>query len=144
MHFCRAKIAIGEDRDNVFCAGNFDPISWPEVMVLQALHGEGSISDVEPFVEVDITSREERGRLARKYGESVVATVFGGKQGPAEMNAPRVGKMPDGEAWMDPFTRQQLITGEDPSFRPLEQRSSSTDEAEDAIDTQPAKQAKRR
>ena len=52
MHFCRADIAIGGDRNNIFHAGEFAPVSWPEILLLQYVHGDDAIDQVEPFVQV--------------------------------------------------------------------------------------------
>jgi hypothetical protein len=110
MHFCKAKIAIGGDSRNIFAAGEFDPVSWPEILVLQAVHGDAAIDEVEPFVSVEQSPREEKQRLSEKYGEDVVAEVFGGKQGmPHEMEAPRV-KLQAGVTWKSPITREIEIT----------------------------------
>ena len=67
MHFCTARIAIAGDHQNVYSATEFDPISWPEIAVLQYLHGDQSITEVVPFAVAAQTSREERSRLAEKY-----------------------------------------------------------------------------
>jgi hypothetical protein len=110
MHFCRAKIAIGDDSMNVFNAAEFDPVSWPEILVLQLVHGETAITDVEPFATVNQSSREERMRLSEKYKETVVSEVFGGRQGPNEMEAPGVSIVP-GIVWFNPITRRTEVTG---------------------------------
>lgn len=110
MHFCMAKIAIGGDDLNVYAAGAFDPVSWPEIMVLQAVHGDVAITDVQPFVEYDQNPRDERQRLSEKYGEEIVASVFGGRQVPREMDAAGVVIKP-GIMWMNPITREVCVTG---------------------------------
>ena len=103
MHFCTAQIAIGGDSGNIAYAGPFDPVSWPEILVLQEVHGGDAVTDVEALASVDISSRAERDRLAIKYGDAVVSKVFGGKQGPGEMEVPR-GKVQDGTQWRNPIT----------------------------------------
>ncbi len=111
MHFCKAKIAIGGDNRNVFAAGPFAPVSWPEILVLQAVHGEQSIDEVEPFAIADQSPRDERDRLARKYGDAVLSEVFGGKQGkPQEMEAAGA-RIAPGVAWFNPVTDRVEITG---------------------------------
>ena len=119
MHFCTARIAIGGDNNNVFPATFFDPISWPEVMVLQQVHGNTSIEDVQPFVNVEQSPRDERHRLSEKYREEVVAMVFGGQQPPREMEAPGA-RMQTGVTWMNPLTHQLEITGEKSPERELD------------------------
>lgn len=117
MHFCRAKIAIGGDSMNIFNAAEFDPVSWPEILVLQAVHDETSITDVEPFAVVEQSSRDERQRLAEKYKEQIVSEVFGGRQGPNEMEAPGVTIVP-GIVWFNPITRKIEVTGDNVAIIP--------------------------
>jgi hypothetical protein len=110
MHFCKAKIAIGDDNRNIFAAGEFSPVSWPEIVVLQAVHGDNAIDEVEPFAWVDQSPRDERYRLNEKYGDKITDEVFGGKQGrPHEMDAPRA-RLTKGVPWFNPITREHEIT----------------------------------
>jgi hypothetical protein len=126
MHFCKAKIAIGGDHDNVFYAGEFAPVSWPEILVLQQVHGESAIDEVEPFVSVNQTPRDERQRLVERYGDEIVDLVFGGKQGrPNEMEAPSV-RIKAGVAWLNPLTREvETTSGKAPE--PEETTTITTD-----------------
>jgi len=116
MHFCTARIAIAGDHQNVYSATEFDPISWPEIAVLQYLHGDQSITEVVPFAVAAQTGREERSRLAEKYKESIVSEVFGGRQSPGELDAPQV-RIKPGVTWMNPLTRTVEVTG---NGRPVE------------------------
>jgi hypothetical protein len=132
MHFCRAQIKIGGDKDNILIASAFAPISWPEILVLQTLHGEDAVTDVEPFAEVEFSSSQERGRLARKYGDQVVSTVFGGRQGPREMEAPRA-KLATNMKWRNPITERYEVVGEDPAYLPLTPRAARNDDEVDIL-----------
>jgi len=109
MHFCKARIAIAEDQMNVYFANEYDPISWPEVQVLQFVHGESAVDEVIPFVRVNQSSRDERQRLAEKYREDVIALVFGGRQGPSEMDAPEA-TLAEGVEWKNPISGETQIT----------------------------------
>jgi hypothetical protein len=109
MHFCKAKVAIGGDQMNVYNANEYDPISWPEVLVLQFVHGDDAVDEIIPFVRINQTSRDERLRLAEKYREDVVALVFGGKQGPSEMEAPDA-TLVEGVEWKNPISMATEIT----------------------------------
>jgi hypothetical protein len=102
MHFCRAKIAIGGDHMNVYNATEFDPVSWPEIAVLQQVHGYDSISDVEPFAWASQHPRAERQRLAEKYREEPVGKQYT-MQGPNEMDVPGADIAP-GVIWLNPLT----------------------------------------
>jgi hypothetical protein len=110
MHFCTAMISIGDDKDNVFFADMFDPVSWPEIQIIQFIHGDNAVDQIRPFVSVAQTAREERQRLAEKYGEAKVADVFP-RSGPGEMEAPEA-TIAYGQQWKDPRTRH-LETIED-------------------------------
>ena len=111
MHFCTAMIAIGDDRDNVFFADMFDPVSWPEIQVIQFIHGDSTVDRIRPFVKVAQSPREERQRLVEKYGEDKVTPVYP-RSGPAEMDAPEA-TIAYGHQWKDPRTKS-LEMIEDP------------------------------
>jgi hypothetical protein len=115
MHFCKARIAISGDSGNVYYANEYDPVSWPEILIMQFVHGSDSVDEVTPFVSVEQSSRNERQRLAEKYGENVVALVFGGKQGPNEMEAPGA-RLAEGVEWKNPISLKTEIT---PSRKPV-------------------------
>jgi len=121
MHFCKAQVAVGGDSGNIAYLSEFDPVSWPEILILQEIHGAEAVTDVEAIAQIDVPSRVERDRLAMKYGDGIVAHVFGGRQGPAEMDMPRT-KVKDGVNWMNPYSHQVEVSGEDSAFRPLERR----------------------
>jgi hypothetical protein len=113
MHFCRADIAIGGDRNNIFHAGEFAPVSWPEILLLQYVHGDDAIDQVEPFVQVPQSAKAERQRLIFKYGEPTVLEIFA-RQPIAQMEAPRA-ILAKGAPWFNPITMRQEIVGENPS-----------------------------
>jgi len=110
MHFCRAEIAIGGDDRNIMHLDNFSPVSWPEILVLQFLHGEDSVNRIMPFVRVEQSPRAERQRLIAKYSEPVILQVFA-RQNPSDMEAPKA-ILPNGHAWFNPITQRHEITGE--------------------------------
>lgn len=118
MHFCRATIAIGGDTGNVFNAGDYSPISWPEALLLQFIHGDDAVNEVQPFARVAQSSRDERARLISKYGEKPVIEVFA-RQNIAEMEAPGV-KIVKGIHWFNPVTQSEEVTGEEPAVEAVE------------------------
>ena len=119
MHFCRADIAIGGDRNNIFHAGEFAPVSWPEILLLQYVHGDDAIDQVEPFVQVPQSPKAERQRLIFKYGEPVVLEIFA-RQPITQMEAPRA-ILAKGAPWFNPITMKQEIVGEDDTPPPIEE-----------------------
>lgn len=110
MHFCRAKVLIGGDNRNVMVRSEFNPVSWPEVQVLQEVHGTGSVEDVEPFVAVKQKAKDERERLARIYGEAPLQQIWGGRNAPDELEAPEARLVSD-LLWFNPLTQQAETTG---------------------------------
>ena len=117
MHFCKAYISIGGDQQQVYYADQYAPISWPEIQMIQFIHGEDAIDRIEPFVKIDDwTPRQERDRLAHKYSEDKVAEVFT-RSGPTEMEAPRA-TLIGGVEWKNPITQETEITDGPPPPRP--------------------------
>ena len=123
MHFCRADIAIGGDRNNIFHAGEFAPVSWPEILLLQFVHGDDAIDQVEPFVQVPQSAKAERQRLIFKYGEPVVLEIFA-RQPINQMEAPRA-ILAKGVPWFNPITMRQEIVGEN-GTPPVEEEVEQT------------------
>lgn len=70
-HYCTAKIVLGQDPNNINVRGPHEAVSWPEVMVLMAIHGQDAVSDVEPVRIAHTTVREELERLRGIYGGAV-------------------------------------------------------------------------
>lgn len=101
MHFCRAMIAIAGDTEQIVYRDHYHPISWPEVQVLQYVHGETAVDRIEPFVRVEQSPRAERHRLAEIYGEKAVAEVYA-RSGPTEMDAPKA-TLQHGLIWKNPI-----------------------------------------
>lgn len=110
MHFCKANIAIGGDDRNVAARAEYSPVSWPEIEILRLVHGEQSVTEVQPFAEVRQSAREERDRLALIYGPELCAHAWGGRSSPTEMEAPGV-KLRAGVSWLNPLTNEEEVTG---------------------------------
>ena len=124
MHFCTAHIAIGGDPRNIMYRDEFAPVSWPEVDVLREIHGGEAVTDVRPFVDVPQGARQERNRLAMKYGDEVLATRWGGKNPPTEMVAAGARMRPD-TVWQNPLsghTEKTTASGSEPYTIPPEAR----------------------
>lgn len=74
-----ATINIGASRDHTVVRGPDDPITYPEMLILQAVHG--GIEHVHSVVSVGKADREmsaERERLTQTYGIAFVQSVFPG------------------------------------------------------------------
>jgi hypothetical protein len=78
MHWCTCRVNLsGQNLTHVSFSPQ-DAVSWPEVQVLTALHGEENIYDIKPISIAEINSRIEKDRLIAKYG-MIVERVFPGR-----------------------------------------------------------------
>jgi hypothetical protein len=135
MHFCKANVQIGGDIRNVMYRNEFDPVSWPEVEILRAVHGNESVLDVEPFVAVEQRPRDERERLLFLYGEGPLRVVWGGRNAPDEMEAAGATLVAD-TLWFNPLSRKVENSGQDGSHsQPL---PSETPPSGSQFETRPA------
>lgn len=105
MHFCTAYVALSEDTNQSVFRGEFNPISWPEVQIIQSLHGEGSVDQIKPFVDVPSTAKEERDRLAGIYGGDVVEKCWPGRNPNMTLTAPKA-TLKAGVQWRNPISRE--------------------------------------
>lgn len=105
MHFCTCEIRIGGDLRNVVARDHFAPVSYPEVGVLQEVHGDDAILNVKPFIDVEQDARAERERLRLIYGNRAVEAVFGGGRNPGNMpmQAPNAKLGAPPEKWFNPL-----------------------------------------
>lgn len=74
-------INLGGSRDNVVYKGPDDPMTYPEALILQAIHG--GTEHVHTLVEIGTVEREpadEYSRLEAKYGK-IVGVMFPGALG---------------------------------------------------------------
>jgi len=79
---------MGGDVHNVMYRGPERPISWPEVRVLQYLHGEANVFDCD-FVGSDpSTTQAEKMRLLGLYGEQAVNACYPGSRPAMDMEFP--------------------------------------------------------
>lgn len=65
MQTANIMLALGGNRSNVIPKYG---VTAAEIAVLQLIHGNDSVTDVEPIGEIERTSREERARLLQTYG----------------------------------------------------------------------------
>lgn len=73
------RVAIGGDVQNVVVRSASRPITYPELIVLQVLHGESAISHIEDCGETEDRPRdEEYRRIADIYRDDVMKMLFPG------------------------------------------------------------------
>jgi hypothetical protein len=88
MDFVACKIALGGDPANVIYRGPDVPVSWPEIRVLQHLHGEDNVFDCEYVGEDSSTTQAEKMRLLGLYGSEAVNVCYPGSRPMMDMQWP--------------------------------------------------------
>jgi hypothetical protein len=88
MDWVSAKIALGGDPNNVLYRGPDKPVSWPEIRVLQHLHGEDNVFDCEYVGQEPATTQAEKMRLLGLYGAEAVNICFPGARPTMDMDFP--------------------------------------------------------
>ena len=81
----RCMVALGGDDGTTVYRDRSRPILFPELIILQFLHGEEAVTDVHVVGTCDIPVDEALLRLLTIYGEDVVRQIFPG----ARPNLPR-------------------------------------------------------
>lgn len=98
MHLVACIIALGGDTGQLLHRGPHDPVSWPEVGVLQMIHGEDAVTDFTVVSEDDDATRQsEKLRLVSIYGAGIVEQVYPGRNPMMEMTMPGAKKAPKKE-----------------------------------------------
>lgn len=81
QHLCECMIDIANEKLNVLARTiDNNPVPWPEILVLQAIHGEQAIYDIRPVaLGPRETALREKERMALIYGRDTVESVYSGK-----------------------------------------------------------------
>jgi hypothetical protein len=87
MHWCACKVNLSGQGFYIYHYNQHEPVSWPEVQVITALHGD-NVFDVTPVSVGETTARQEKERLVAKYGADVCERVFPGRIFRMEMMMP--------------------------------------------------------
>lgn len=82
QHLCACTVDLsGEKLTTIHFEKDNLPVPWPEVAVLQEIHGEQSVYDIKPVALAPReTALREKERLILKYGREVVELVYAGKR----------------------------------------------------------------
>lgn len=89
MHLVSCYIALAGDTQQILVRGPYDTVSWPEVGVLQTIHGEDAVTNIKVEGEdLDATRTSEKLRLVGIYGAQVVENVYPGRAPMIEMEMP--------------------------------------------------------
>jgi hypothetical protein len=79
VHYCRCRVNLAGQNCHTVIFDEFSPLSWPEVQVLIALHGEENVMDIMPVAIGEVWPSGEKNRLASIYGTRVVEACFPGR-----------------------------------------------------------------
>ena len=112
----RCMVALGGDDGTTVYRDRSRPILFPELIILQFMHGEEAVTDMHVVGTCEMSADEAMTRLLTIYGEDVVRQIFPG----ARPNLPRA----DGSI---PFCTLPLYVpgptrpdSPDPKLRPLD------------------------
>jgi hypothetical protein len=79
IQYCTCKINLAGQNCHTIIIGEHEPVTWPEIQVLQALHGEENVMDIMPCGIGEVWPTEEKNRLAVKYGRKITEACFPGR-----------------------------------------------------------------
>src|SRR3954462_3825940 len=79
VHYCRCRVNLAGQNCHIVSYDQHNPLTWPEVQVLQQLHGDENVMDIMPVRLGDAVPAREKERLVAIYGYRVVETVFPGR-----------------------------------------------------------------
>jgi hypothetical protein len=106
QHLCSCKIDLNNERFTVVAREATNPVPWPEILVLQAVHGEEAVYDIMPVALGPHESpAREKQRMALIYGSEMVETVYAGKAFNMEWFVP--GWPVDPAEWKKPPTEDR-------------------------------------
>ena len=92
FHLLRCLVAVGGDQGNQVYRDRTQPIVFPELPILQHLHGEEAITEVHVVGQWNTTNDEVLHRLQTIYDADVVKEVFPGTRPRLPVSDPSVPK----------------------------------------------------
>ena len=96
IQYCRCRVNLAGQNCHTVIYDAHNPVTWPEVQVIMALHGEENVMDVMPVKVGECYPAQEKDRLIGIYGKRVVEACFPGR-------AFRMDLMMTGEEDLPPF-----------------------------------------
>src|SRR5207342_1983689 len=79
IQYCTCKVNLAGQNCHTVIYNEFNPVTWPEIQVLQALHGDENVMDIMPVGLGTVWPTEEKSRLIGIYGNRVVEACFPGR-----------------------------------------------------------------
>lgn len=123
MHFVTCKVALSGDSGMVVDRHEFQPVSWPEVAILQSIHGDDAVTEIKPFVSVPQSCRDEKERLKLIYGQ-VVENVYPGKGSQFELEMVKAKLPAQTPPWLSPIIGDVVVEEEAPKSKPEPAKAS--------------------
>jgi hypothetical protein len=74
----RCMVALGGDKDNVVARHRGNPIAYPELAILQHMHGYDAVTEVFVLGTADMTTDEMLARLRTTYDDKYLKEVYPG------------------------------------------------------------------
>lgn len=79
IHYCKCRLNLAGQNCHIVAYNEFNPVTWPEVQVLMALHGEENVMDIMPISIGEVYVGQEKERLVQIYGRRIVEACFPGR-----------------------------------------------------------------
>ena len=79
IQYCTCKINLAGQNHYTVVYNEFNPVTWPEIQVLMALHGDENVMDIMPVGIGEVWPTDEKNRLIGIYGPKVVEACFPGR-----------------------------------------------------------------
>jgi hypothetical protein len=79
IQYCTCKVNLAGQNCHTVHYDQYNPVTWPEVQVLQALHGDENVMDIMPVGVGEVWPTDEKNRLLTLYGHRVVESCFPGR-----------------------------------------------------------------
>jgi hypothetical protein len=80
MHFCTCRINLAGQGFTIVDILASEPMSWPEIQIMMALHRDENVWDITPVAIGNSDPAAEKRRLAAKYRATpVVEQIFPGR-----------------------------------------------------------------
>ena len=125
IQYCTCRINLSGQNYHIVEYNADRPVTWPEVQVFMALHGEENIMNVMPVSVGEVYPSQEKERLIQLYGFKVVEACFPGR-------AFRMELMMTGDENLPPY-----IEGQMPSTKVQPNGDDDEDEDDEGVKEPP-------
>jgi hypothetical protein len=142
MHWCTARVNLAGQGYTVIWFDQTNMVSWPEIQVIMAVHGEENVFDIKPVAIGETSIGTEKERLQLKYKYAPVEHCFPGRNPRMETLMPaETDNLPRADEYgqiIEPRTLVSIISGgnghpveEPPAPTPIPPQPEPEDEDEE-------------